>query len=84
MNLFNIWVSLSEMSDKNIDLFQDIQIIWDVPVYYNYNTHREFWWFRQEVNILSEDKVWGQFWVFGIEDNVPCKKKGLITLITIS
>ncbi len=27
MNLYNIWVSLSEMNDKNIDLFHDIQII---------------------------------------------------------
>ncbi len=26
MNLYNIWVSLSEMSDKNIDLFHDILI----------------------------------------------------------
>ncbi len=32
MNLYNIWVSLSEMSNKNIDLFHDIQIFWDVPV----------------------------------------------------
>ncbi len=32
MNLYNIWVSLSEMSDKNIDLFHDIQIFLDVPV----------------------------------------------------
>ncbi len=32
MNLFNIWVSLSEMSDKNIDLFQDIQFFLVVPV----------------------------------------------------
>ncbi len=33
MNLYNIWVSLSEMSDKNIDLFHDIQFLLDVPVY---------------------------------------------------
>ncbi len=26
MNLYNIWVSLSEMSDKKIDLFHDILI----------------------------------------------------------
>ncbi len=32
MNLYNIWVSLSEMSDKNIDLFHDIHIFWDVPI----------------------------------------------------
>ncbi len=32
MNLYNIWVSLSEMSDKNIDLFHDIQFFLDVPV----------------------------------------------------
>ncbi len=32
MNLYNIWVSLSEMSDKNIDLFHDILIFFDVPV----------------------------------------------------
>ncbi len=34
MNLYNIWVSLSEMSDKNIDLFHDIKFFWDVPVHY--------------------------------------------------
>ncbi len=33
MNLYNIWGSLSEMSDKNIDLFHDIQFLLDVPVY---------------------------------------------------
>ncbi len=33
MNLYNIWVSLSEMNDKNIDLFHDIQFILDLPVY---------------------------------------------------
>ncbi len=32
MNLYNIWVSLSEMSDKNIELFHDIQFFLDVPV----------------------------------------------------
>ncbi len=32
MNLNNIWVSLSEMSDKNIDLFPDIHFFLDVPV----------------------------------------------------
>ncbi len=32
MNLNNIWVSLSEMSDKNIDLFPDINFFLDVPV----------------------------------------------------
>ncbi len=26
MNLYNIWISLSEMSDKNIDFFHDILI----------------------------------------------------------
>lgn len=25
MNLYHMWVSLLEMSDKNIELFQDIQ-----------------------------------------------------------
>ncbi len=29
---YNKWVSLSETSDKNIDLFYDIQFILDVPV----------------------------------------------------
>ncbi len=33
MNLYNIWVSLSEMSDKNIDIFHDIQYFLDVPVF---------------------------------------------------
>ncbi len=33
MNLYNIWVSLSEMSDKNIYLFHDIQFFLHVPVY---------------------------------------------------
>ncbi len=33
MNLYNIWVSLSEMSEKNIDLFHDILIFLDVPVH---------------------------------------------------
>ncbi len=33
MNLYNIWVSLYEMSDKNIDLFHDILFFFlDVPV----------------------------------------------------
>ncbi len=32
MKLYNIWVSLSEMSDKKIDLFHDILIFLDVPV----------------------------------------------------
>ncbi len=32
MNLYNIRVSLSEMSDKNIDLFLDILFVLDVPV----------------------------------------------------
>ncbi len=33
MNLYNIWVSLSEMSDKNSDLIHDILYIFlDVPV----------------------------------------------------
>ncbi len=33
MNLYNIWVSLSEMSDqKYMNLFHDIHIFWDVPV----------------------------------------------------
>ncbi len=34
MNLYNIWVSLSEMTDKKIDLFHDIIIFRDtcVPV----------------------------------------------------
>ncbi len=27
MNLYNIWVSFSEMSDKNIYLFHDIQFL---------------------------------------------------------
>ncbi len=27
MNLYNIWVSFSEMSDKNIYLFHDIQFV---------------------------------------------------------
>ncbi len=36
MNLNNIWVSLSEMSDKNIDLFHDIQIFGD-SLYYFYH-----------------------------------------------
>ncbi len=36
MNLYSIWVSLSEMSDTNIDIFHDIQLFLDVPVY----THR--------------------------------------------
>ncbi len=31
INLYNIWVSLSEMSDKNIDLFHDIFFFLDVP-----------------------------------------------------
>ncbi len=35
MNLYNIWVSLSEMSDKNIGLFSDIQFFLDVPVLEN-------------------------------------------------
>ncbi len=35
MNLYNIWVSLSEMSDKNIDLFRDIQFSLDAPVNLN-------------------------------------------------
>ncbi len=33
MNLYNIWISLSEMSDKKFDRFHDIHIFWDVPVY---------------------------------------------------
>ncbi len=33
LNLYNIWVSISEMSDKNIDLFHNIQFFLDVPVY---------------------------------------------------
>ncbi len=33
MNLYNTWVSLSEMSDKHIDLFHDILFFLDVPVY---------------------------------------------------
>ncbi len=32
MNLYNIWVSLSETMTKNIKLFHDILICWDVPV----------------------------------------------------
>ncbi len=32
MNLYNIWVSLSEMSDNNIDVFHDILFFFDVPV----------------------------------------------------
>ncbi len=32
MTLYNIWVSLSEMSDKNIDLFMILYIFLDVPV----------------------------------------------------
>ncbi len=32
MNLYDIWVSLSEMSVKKNDLFHDIHIFWDVPV----------------------------------------------------
>ncbi len=35
MNLYNIWASLSEMSDKNIYLFHDIQFFLDVPVCIN-------------------------------------------------
>ncbi len=35
MNLYNIWVSISEMSDKNIYLFHDIQFFLDVPLYCN-------------------------------------------------
>ncbi len=27
MNLYNIWVSLSEMRDKNIDFFHDIHFL---------------------------------------------------------
>ncbi len=33
MNLNNIWVSLFEMKDKNIDLFHDIHFFLDLPVY---------------------------------------------------
>ncbi len=33
MNLYIIWVSLYEMSDKHIDLFHDIQFFLDVPIY---------------------------------------------------
>ncbi len=33
MNLYNIWVSLSEMSDQKYWPFHDIQIFLDVPVY---------------------------------------------------
>ncbi len=33
MNLYNIWVSLSEMSDTKYLLFHDIQFFVDVPVY---------------------------------------------------
>ncbi len=33
MNLYNTWVSLSEMSDKKIDLLHDIHFFLDVPVY---------------------------------------------------
>ncbi len=33
MNLYNIWISLSEISDKNIDLFMIFNFFWDVPVY---------------------------------------------------
>ncbi len=33
MNLYNIWVSLSEMSGKNIDLFMIFKFFLDVPVY---------------------------------------------------
>ncbi len=32
MNLYNIWVSLSEMSDKKYDPFHDILIVLDIPV----------------------------------------------------
>ncbi len=34
MNLYKIWVSLSEMSDKNIDIFHDIQFFLDVAAYH--------------------------------------------------
>ncbi len=40
MNLYNIWVSLSEMSDKDIDLFHDVFFSWfflNVPVYFEQN-----------------------------------------------
>ncbi len=33
MNLYNIWVSLSKMSVKNIDIFHYIPIYLDLPVY---------------------------------------------------
>ncbi len=32
MNLYNVWVSLSEMSDKKIDLFRELFFFIDVPV----------------------------------------------------
>ncbi len=38
MNLYNIWVSLSEIRDKNIDLFHDIQIFIDGTFPVNKNT----------------------------------------------
>ncbi len=38
MNLYNIWVSLSEIRDKIIDLFHDIQIFIDGTFPVNKNT----------------------------------------------
>ncbi len=35
MNLYKIWVSLSEMSDKKIDLVCDIIIIIIIIIYYS-------------------------------------------------
>ncbi len=55
-NLYNIWVSLSEMSDKNIDIFHDIFFLMYLCVYiYIYisqsllvNNHPKHHWILQK------------------------------------